>query len=507
MKRRSLLHMIALGTAGAKIFGGSAPAFAQDGRSVTIGWPSDVPNWDPNQRFQPDAQPLYKSVFDQPIEQDADLNFVPSLFTEWDLAEDGLSLSFSIRDDVVFHDGTPMTIDDIRFTFYERVAAGEQLDIANTWGNLEDIEILSPTTGVFRFSAPTPTAPQWLAFMGSFVVPKAYMEEVGLDGFRERPIGTGPYKLVEYQMNSRIVLERHEDYWGEKPAIERVTINIIRDPSARVAAVQSGQAHLTINVPVREVERLGAMPQLEGEINPITRVILLQLRHDMTFDDQNIRLAAHHAIDKAALSRAFYGDAAVPLSVVAPPGTPGYVEGFEFAHDPDRARELLAASGYSPDNPVQFTMATTNGHFPSDYDIARALVQMWGEVGIEVSLDVIEYARYFELNRGNQLPEATLYSWDNATGDPEIFTGYLLNPRMPFSSWKADEPGNRVLELFAEPDYETRIAGYRELNRQATEMGATIPLLQSVQTLVRDSGLSYRRYGNGWVLPATMSWS
>lgn len=117
MKRRSLLHMIALGTAGAKIFGGSAPAFAQDGRSVTIGWPSDVPNWDPNQRFQPDAQPLYKSVFDQPIEQDADLNFVPSLFTEWDLAEDGLSLSFSIRDDVVFHDGTPMTIDDIRFTF------------------------------------------------------------------------------------------------------------------------------------------------------------------------------------------------------------------------------------------------------------------------------------------------------------------------------------------------------------------------------------------------------
>lgn len=360
---------------------------------------------------------------------------------------------------------------------------------------------------MFRFNAPTPTAPQWLAFMGSFVVPKAYMEEVGLDGFRERPIGTGPYKLVEYQMNSRIVLERHEDYWGEKPAIERVTINIIRDPSARVAAVQSGQAHLTINVPVREVERLGAMPQLEGEINPITRVILLQLRHDMTFADQNIRLAAHHAIDKAALSRAFYGDAAVPLSVVAPPGTPGYVEGFEFAHDPDRARELLAASGYSPDNPVQFTMATTNGHFPSDYDIARALVQMWGEVGIEVSLDVIEYARYFELNRGNQLPEATLYSWDNATGDPEIFTGYLLNPRMPFSSWKADEPGNRVLELFAEPDYETRIAGYRELNRQATEMGATIPLLQSVQTLVRDSGLSYRRYGNGWVLPATMSWS
>jgi peptide/nickel transport system substrate-binding protein len=343
--------------------------------------------------------------------------------------------------------------------------------------------------------------------MGSFVVPKAYMTEVGVEGFRENPVGTGPYKLVEYQMNSRIVFERNDDYWGEKPEIARVAVSIVKDPSARVAAVQSGQADLTINVPVREVERLGSRDGLVGEINPITRVVILQVRHDEGFSDDNVRLAAHHAINKEALSRAFYGGAAVPLSVVAPPGTPGYVEGYEFAYDPEEAKKLLAASGYSPDNPAKVTLATTNGHFPSDFDIARAVAQMWAEVGIEAEIQVIEYAKYFELNRGNQLPEATLYSWDNATGDPEIFTGYLLNPNMPFSAWKAPEPGDRVTALMAEPDYETRIAGYQELNRDATEMGATLPLLQSVQTLVRSDRLEYQKYANGWVLPATMTWT
>ena len=105
---------------------------------------------------------------------------------------------------------------------------------------------------------------------------------------------------------------------------------------------------------------------------------------------------------------------------------------------------------------------------------------MWKRVGIEAELETIEYAKYFELNRGAKLPEATLYSWDNATGDPEIFAGYLLNPKMPFSAWKGMDVGEKVLELFNVADYDKRIAGYRALNKLAVEAGATIPLLQSV---------------------------
>jgi peptide/nickel transport system substrate-binding protein len=504
MQRRTFLQMAALGTAGLSVRASSVFA-ASD--SVTIGWPNDVPTWDPNQRFSPDSQPIFKAVFDQPLDQDPQLKLIPHLIKHWELSPDGLSLPIELRDDVVFHNGDKMTTEDFRYTFFERIKSPLKLDTANSWRKVQDIEIQSPTKAVMKFNSPAPTAPQWLAFLGSYVVPKKYIESVGVETFAKKPVGTGPYRLVDYELNSRIVLERNDKYWGPKPKIARVTVQVIKDPSARIAAIQSGQVDCTVNLPVRETQRFARESGFAGEINPITRVILLQVRNDLAFADDNLRLAAHHAIDKAALSKAFYAGAAVPLSVVATPGTPAYLPDFHFKYDPDLAKQLLAKSGHSPEKPVKIGFASTNGHFPSDYDIARAIVQMWKRVGIEANLEVIEYAKYFELNRGTKLPEATLYSWDNATGDPEIFAGYLLNPKMPFSAWKDMKVGEQVLKLFNVANYQARVEGYKELNKIAVESGATMPLLQSVQTLVRKKDLAYTKYGNGWVLPQSMAWS
>ena len=133
---------------------------------------------------------------------------------------------------------------------------------------------------------------------------------------------------------------------------------------------------------------------------------------------------------------------------------------------------------------------------------------MWKKVGIDAELETIEYAKYFELNRGGKLPEATLYSWDNATGDPEIFAGYLLNPKMPFSAWKGHGDRREGPQLCS-ASRSTRSASpaISALNKEAVETGATIPLLQSVQTLVRKKNLNYVKYGNGWILGSTMEWS
>jgi peptide/nickel transport system substrate-binding protein len=503
--RRMLMRLLG-GAAGGTLLASPRRAGAQANDAVAIGWPSDVPSWDPNQRFTPDAQAIFKLVFDQPLEQSPKLDLIPNLVVKWELAADGLSMPVELRDDVQFHNGDKLTAEDFRYTFFERIKAGHKVDTANSWRKVADIEVASPTKAVMKFSSPAPTAPQWLAFLGSYVVPKAYMERVGVDAFRDKPVGSGPYRLVEYQLNSRIVLERNDRYWGRKPALRRVTFDIVKDPSARVAAVQSGQLDLTINIPVREVARLQHEAGLAAEIAPITRVILLQVRNDLGFADPNVRLAAHHAIDKDALSKAFYGGSAVPLSVPATPGTAAYLDDYRFAYDPEQAKALLAKSGYGPDKPAKIGFAATNGHFPSDYDIARAIAQMWKKVGIDAEIDVIEYAKYFELNRATKLPEATLYSWDNATGDPEIFAGYLLNPKLPFSAWKGAEVGDKVQALFNIADYAKRIAGYRELNRFAVEAGATIPLLQSVQTLARKRNLTYTTYANGWILASTMKW-
>jgi peptide/nickel transport system substrate-binding protein len=506
LRRRSFLQLATAAAASVRAMPSRAATSAAAKDAASVGWPNDVPSWDPNQRFTPDAQSIFKAVFDQPLGQSTTLKLIPALLKTWKLSDDALSMDVELRDDVTFHNGDKMTTEDFRYTFFERPKSGTKLDTANSWRKVQDIVIASPTKATMKFSSPAPTAPQWLAFLGSFVVPKKYMETGGLDNFLKKPIGSGPYKLAEYELNSRIVLERYDNYWGGKPKLKRVTIEIIKDPSARVAAIQSGQVDFTINAPVREVQRFQKDPAFAAGLDPISRVILIQVRNDLAFADKNVRLAAHHAINKAALSKAFYGAAAVPLSVLATPGTPGYIADYHFKYDPGLAKQLLAKSKFGPNNPVKIGFATTNGQFPSDYDVARAIVQMWKEVGIEANLQVIDYAKYFELNRARKLPEATLYSWDNATGDPEIFLGYQLNPKMPFSPWKDQDIGNQVLALFNVADYKKRIAGYRALERYAVEQGASMPLLQSIVTDVRKRNLRYTKYNNGWVLPQTFHW-
>jgi len=131
--RRNLLQMLGLAAVSGSVLSQATIAFAADTDNVTIGWPSDVPSWDPNLRFVPDAQPLFKMVFDQPLDQSPDLKLIANLITKWELKPDGLSMPFEIRSDVKFHNGDPMTMEDFKYTFVDRIKSGLKLDIANSW--------------------------------------------------------------------------------------------------------------------------------------------------------------------------------------------------------------------------------------------------------------------------------------------------------------------------------------------------------------------------------------
>ena len=505
VSRRALCQALGIGAIGAPAFLRSATVLAADMDKVTIGWPTDVPSWDPEQRTVPDTQPIYKLVFDQPLDQAPDLKLIPKLVKTWKLAPDALSLTLDFRDDVTFHDGSKMTAADFKYSFFDRVKAGHKIDVANIWGFVTDVDMPSPTQAVMHFKLPFATSAIWLAFLCSYVVPKAYMEKVGQDGFVKAPIGTGPYKLVDYELNSRVVLERNDAYWGPKPKMKNVTFEIIKDPSARVAAIQSGQVDLTLNVPVREADRFMKDAEFQGGARPD------RTRHHYS-DPRRSRLRRQERAARRPSchrqSRTLQGllrrcrGAAVGGRAA---GHSGLRRRLYFAFDPEVAKKLLAASGYSTAKPAKIKLATTNGQFPSDYDIARAIVQMWKKVGIDADIEIVEYAKYFELNRGNKLPEATLYSWDNATGDPEMFTGYLLNPHLPFSAWKEKAIGDEVAALFAIADYDKRIAAYKEMNKKAVEYGAIIPLLQSVITVVRKKDINFVHYKNGWILADTIT--
>ena len=484
-------------------------AQAQQKGQLTLAFPTDVPTWDPNARTLAAVQSLYKLVFDQPLGQNPDLAISPAIVTQWSF-ENPTTLVLDLRPDVVFHDGSPLTSADIRFSFLERgklpvPEGGRRLDTAFIWRKVADIETPTPTRAVMKFSEPMASAVPWLAFLASFVVPKAYIERVGLAEFSAKPIGSGPYRIVEYQQGARIVLEANDRYWGGKPAIPRVTIELVRDPTARVAAFESRRADVAVDVPIREAQRLGGQPGVTARLDPIADIMILQITKNGGFADDRARLAAHHAIDKVAISRALFGGAATPISVPAAKGTPGYPADYEFPFSVEKAQALLRELGHGPDKPLAIKFSSPNGAFPNDFELARAIVQMWRRVGIAAELEPIELSVYQERLRAGTLAEATLFSWGNAVGDPEMYGGYLLDPKSIFSAFKSDEMGQRIQPLLTETDNAKRMTGFRDAHRFAAERGFTIPLLQTVKTIVHRNEVQVTKFDNGWVLPNTWS--
>lgn len=508
LKRRSLLKSVPAGALGAAAAGTLASprlARAEDG-TLAMAYPADVPSWDPNGN-PTIVMPIFKSVFDNPIALTPDLKIGESIITDYSwLDDDGKTLKVKLRPGVTFHNGDPLTSADIRFTFFERLRADKTLFLAGIWNSLiSDIETPSPDTAIFHFGVPVVSAPQQLGGTSALIVPKKYIEQVGVDGFQKKPIGSGPYRMVDWQRDSRIILEANDKYWGGAPSIKRVTIQIIKDPSARAAAIQAGQVQFVHNMPVREVLRLGALPNLTGVIHSINNVVMIQCPNKGVFKDKNLRLAMHHAIDKQALSKAFFNGQVETLNTWSGPGQAAYDPTFKFSYSPDLAKEYLAKGGYGPGKPAKFVFYTFNGVFPSDLDLGRAIVQMWKRVGIDADLEVIEIAKWSNQHNTETIENPGLFSWSNPTGNPNIYSGTLMDPRKRFSVFKSEDVIPRIDPLLRQTNYQKRIEGYKELDRWVVEQGYAMPLLQGASTIVHTKKLKYVPFLNGWVLPAYWS--
>jgi peptide/nickel transport system substrate-binding protein len=505
-RRQILLCAMATGVGALAPLG--AHAEGTDKSTLSIAFPLDVPTWDPNALSIPGIQNLYETVFDSPLRYSPDLKLSPRQITEWKWADDNATrLEITLRDDIRFHDGSKMTMEDVKFSLCDRAKADKKLVVGGMFNTVSDIEVVSPTRGLMLFSRPTPTAAIYLAFLTAYVVPKTYMQQVGPEGFNAKPIGAGPYRMVDHQRGSRIVLEAFDKYWGGVPPIKQVTFEIAPEASARVALVEAGRAGFASQLPVREVQRLAQKGGLVTRIYPFSEVYMIRIpSYVPPMDDDHIRAAMHLAIDTAALSKAFYAGVAKPLSVMAPEGTPSNVPDFKFPFDRAKAIAELKQAGYGPDKPASFTLLSTNGVFPNDYDMARAIAQMWKAVGINVTIEETTSAKLLDAAQNNKLVGPVLYSWANATGDPENYAGRIFDPRLRFSTWKDMSLSARIDGLMTEVDEQKRMAGYKTLNVESSEKSWAIPLLQGITTVAYSSALEPMLFDNGYILPAEMKY-
>ena len=503
ISRRSFLGTAAAGT-GLAALGLPAQAQAQD---LTIAYHVNLPSWDPTvgpSAVNPTIQGIYQAVFDQYIAQAPDLEFQPGLLTEWGWIDDQTRIRLVVREGVTWHNGDPLTAEDVIWSLERAASADGGNPIQFVWskiGNLQaDGNVI--TGDVLEFE---PTLFKWMAFLTGYVLPKAYYEEVGPEGFEAAPIGTGPYMLDRFERNAFVRLKANPDYWGGAPEFETVTMKFVTDATARVAEVESGASDITLEVPYEEFERLAAKQGLAGTTTPISDIGMLFINDVGPMTDPNVRRAAAHAIDKATIVDRLLLGYGVPIDTLQTPQYAAYDPSIEVPYDPDLAIELLAASGYGPDNPVRFTIQTTRGFKPKDYEMVQAVVGLWRRVGIEAEIEVYEIAKHFELRAADNLAPAAFYNWGNAVGDPATSTGFTMFGPSPHSVWDGQEMIDMIGPLWGERDEAARIAGYQAVDRKVAEDALAIPLIQYVQPIVHREGLSVTPHVSGALHPHRVS--
>ncbi|WP_233499394.1 ABC transporter substrate-binding protein [Pararhodobacter sp. CCB-MM2] len=483
------------------------PAFAQAIDELVIAYNVNLPSWDPTvgpSAVNPTIQGLYQSVFDQFILQQPDLTPAPGLLTDWGWNEDRTQVWMDVREGVKWHDGSDFTAEDVAWSLARAADPATGNPIQFVWGTLANhrVEGNRVIADVAQFD---PTIFKWMYFLTGYVLPKAYYERVGAEGFEAAPIGTGPYKVEQYERNAFVRLRANADYWNGVPEFETVTIRFVTDAASRVAEVESGRSHVTLEIPYEEYDRLRERAGLGGVATPVSDIAMIFFNDIDVMLDENVRRAAVHAVDKQLIIDRLLSGYGVAISTLETPEYAAFDPSIEVPYDPDLARELLAASGYSTDNPVRFTIQTTRGFKPKDYEMIQAIVGMWRRVGIEAEIEVYEVARHYELRAADQLAPAAFYNWGNSVGDPTTSTGFAMFGPSPHSVWDSPDLIEKIVPLWAEPDEETRIAGWKDVSRYIAEHAYVLPLLQYVQPVLHASGVNVVPHASGALLPHLMT--
>lgn len=480
---------------------------AADDDVLTIAYNVNLPSWDPTvglSAVNPTIQSIYKSVFDQYVDQDPDLSFKPGLLTGWGWNEDRTKIWLEVRDNAYWHDGSKVTPQDVVWSLERAGHPDTGNPIMFVWSKVANFSIDGNriTGDVVSFE---PTLFKWMAFLTAYVLPQKYYEEVGAEGFEAAPVGSGPYMVDQFERNSFVRLKRFDKYWGPQPQFETVIFKFVTDASSRVAEVESGSSDITIEIPYEEYDRLRAKQGLVGRSTPVSDIGMIFLNDIEVMEDANVRKALAHAIDKNAIVEHLLRGYGVPIDTLQAPQYAAFDSSISVAHDPENAKMLLAESGYSTDNPVRFKIQTTRGFKPKDYEMIQAIVGMWRKVGAEAEIEVYEIAKHFELRALDTLAPAAFYNWGNAIGDPSTSTGFAMFGPSPHSTWDTHDVDAMIGPLWGEPDEDKRIAGYQAVDRHIAENAYVIPLLQFVQPIVHREGIKVTPHVANFVLPQSVT--
>ena len=325
----------------------------------------------------------------------------PSLAESWTASKDGLTYEFVLRKGVKFHNGDPVTAEDVKFSFDRyRGAAATLLK-----ERVREVRILDQTRLRFILKEPWP---DFMVFYGTsatgaaWIVPKKYVEKVGDDGFKKAPIGAGPYKVVSFTPGVELVMEAYEGYWRKVPSVKRLVFRSMADESTRAAALKAGDVDIVYLLSGPLAQEIKRTPGLRLAASMPPGVVFLDLPEQWDpkspWHDRRVRLAASYALDRNALNQAETLGLSHPTGALIPRVLDFSKPYDPPAHDPALAKKYLAEAGY----PNGFDAGDLTP-FPPFFSLAEAIGGYLQTVGIRTRLRTMERATFLTAWREHKI--------------------------------------------------------------------------------------------------------
>ena len=321
----------------------------------------------------------------------------PSLAESWSMSKDGLAYEFVLRKGVKFHNGEPVTAEDVKFSL-ERYRGG---GAATLKARVAGVDVVDAQHVRIRLKQPWP---DFMTFYGTpatgaaWVVPKKYVEKVGDDGFKRAPIGAGPYRFVSFNPGVELVLEANEQYWRKPPAVKRLIFRSVPDDTTRLAMLKRGEADIAYQIRGPLAEEVRRTPGLTLKaLNPTFTewlVFVDQWDAKSPWADRRVRLAANLAINRQTINESEYLGFARAASSIIPRDFQFYWPAPPYAYDPARARQLLAEAGYARGFDAG-DLSTDAVYAPT----AEAVVNDLRAVGIRARLRPLERAAFYKADQ------------------------------------------------------------------------------------------------------------
>ena len=425
----------------------------------------------------------------------------PSLAESWSLSKDGLVQEFVLRPGVKFHNGDPVTADDVKFSFERyRGAASKFMK-----EKVAAVEIVDPGRVRFRFKEPWP---DFMTYYGSlatgagWIVPRKYLEKVGDDGFKKAPVGAGPYRFVSFNPGIELVLEAHEQYWRKVPNLKRLVLKAVPDESTRLAMLTRGEADIVYLLQSELAEQVRRTPGLTLRPTPIVSthwiVFLDQWDPKSPWADRRVRLAANHAINRQAINEAItLGFSRITWSVI-PQSFDFFWQPPAYAYDPGKAKQLLAEAGY----PKGFD-AGDLWCDAATATMSEATAGFLQAAGIRVKVRPLERAGFFKAYQEKKLKNL-LYSISGAFGNAAIRLETFVAGGGPFVYGSYPDIDGLFREQAGELDRKRREATLHRIQQLVHEKAIYAPIwelgfIHAHGPRVAESGLGLV---TGWVFSA-----